>query len=116
MSRIQSIRCPDHRCSRDKSIVITADALERATRLLARQGRDGLWRDFDTPAGEASQWPPAFIGTALPLGADTTEALEKAADTLVDAQNPDGGWGYNEDVPSDADSTAWVMRFDPPRP
>jgi squalene-hopene/tetraprenyl-beta-curcumene cyclase len=96
----------------DKSIVFRADALERATRfLLARQGHDGLWRDFHTPAGEASQWPSGFIGTALPLGADTTEALDRAADTLVDTQNPDGGWGYNEDVPTDADSTAWVMRF-----
>jgi squalene-hopene/tetraprenyl-beta-curcumene cyclase len=93
-------------------IVITADALERATRfLLARQGRDGLWRDFDTPAGEASHWPSGFIGTAMPLSADTTEALERAADTLVETQHPDGGWGYNENVPTDADSTAWVLRL-----
>ncbi len=42
---------------------------------------------------------------------DTAEALERAADTLVSTQNPDGGWGYNEDVPTDADSTAWVLRF-----
>lgn len=90
----------------------TADAHERATRfLLARQGRDGLWRDFLTPAGEASQWPSGFIGTALPLTDDTKDALEKAADTLVAAQNTDGGWGYNEDVPTDADSTAWVLRL-----
>ena len=96
----------------DRSIVSTADALERATRfLLARQDRDGLWRDFDTPAGKASQWPSGFIGAALPLSDDTTDALERAADTLVAAQHLDGGWGYHEDVPTDADSTAWVMRF-----
>ena len=98
----------------DTSIAFTTDALERATRfLLARQGRDGLWRDFLTPAGKASQWPSGFIGTALPLTGDTTDALEKAADTLVATRHLDGGWGYNEDVPTDADSTAWVMRFLP---
>ena len=96
----------------DKSVVSTADALERGTRfLLARQDRDGLWRDFVTPAGKASQWPPGYIGAALPLNGDTADALERAADTLVAAQNLDGGWGYNEDVPTDADSTAWVLRF-----
>jgi squalene-hopene/tetraprenyl-beta-curcumene cyclase len=79
--------------------------------LLARQGRDGLWREFVTPAGEASQWPTGFIGTALPLTGDTADALETAADTLSASQNLDGGWGYNEDVPTDADSTAWVLRF-----
>ena len=96
----------------DTSIAFTTDARERATRfLLARQGRDGLWRDFLTPAGEASHWPTGFIGTALPLTGDTKDALEKTADTLVANQNADGGWGYNEDVPTDADSTAWVLRF-----
>jgi squalene cyclase len=90
----------------------TAEALERATRfLLERQGRDGLWRDFLTPAGEASHWPSGFIGAALPLTDDTADALVKAADTLVSTQNTDGGWGYNEHVPTDADSTAWVLRF-----
>jgi squalene-hopene/tetraprenyl-beta-curcumene cyclase len=96
----------------DPSIVSTADALERATRfLLASQDPDGLWRDFHTPAGTASQWPSGFIGTALPRSDDTADALERAADTLVATQHLDGGWGYHEDVPTDADSTAWVMRF-----
>ncbi len=96
----------------DKSVCATADAVERGVRfLLARQGYDGLWRDFVTPAGEASQWPTGFIGCALPLTDATADGLERAADTLVLAQNPDGGWGYNGEVPTDADSTAWVLRF-----
>jgi hypothetical protein len=87
-------------------------ALERGTDfLLGRQGPDGLWRDFVTPAGEASQWPTGFVGTALSVaGADTT-TLERAADTLIATQNDDGGWGYNETVPTDADSTACVLLF-----
>jgi squalene-hopene/tetraprenyl-beta-curcumene cyclase len=96
----------------DGSVDCTAGAVERGTRfLLARQGRDGLWRDFATPAGEASCWPTGYIGSAVPLTGSTADALDRAADTLIAAQNLDGGWGYNENVPTDADSTAWVLRF-----
>lgn len=84
--------------------------LERGTRfLLARQGNDGLWRDFHTPAGEASEWPTGFVGAALRGAGAESSPLERAADALVGRQNADGGWGYNEDVPSDADSTACVL-------
>lgn len=85
-------------------------ALESGMRfLLAKQGRDGLWRDFLTPAGEASQWPTGFIAAALHLGGGEASALERAAATLVATQHVDGGWGYSENVPTDADSTACVM-------
>lgn len=87
-------------------------ALERGTRfLLAMQGGDGLWRDFLTPAGEASEWPTAFVAAALHAAGAEARALERAAGSLVANQNDDGGWGYNEDVPSDADSTACVLLF-----
>jgi squalene cyclase len=87
-------------------------AVERGVRfLLAHQGRDGLWRDFDTPAGEASLWPTGFIGTVLQSAAIGRDALGRGARALVATQNDDGGWGYNEEVPSDADSTAWALLF-----
>jgi squalene-hopene/tetraprenyl-beta-curcumene cyclase len=89
-------------------------ALERAVAfLLARQGADGLWRDFDTPAGEASEWPTGFVGAALALAGTAADrsALDRAADALLAAQNSDGGWGYHEGVPTDADSTACVLLF-----
>jgi squalene-hopene/tetraprenyl-beta-curcumene cyclase len=87
-------------------------ALERGTQfVLARQSPDGLWRDFLTPAGEASDWPTGFIATALHLVGAEPGALERAADRLVSDQHADGGWGYNENVPSDADSTAYVLLF-----
>jgi squalene cyclase len=92
--------------------LVASEALERGAQfLLANQGRDGLWRDFDTPAGEASLWPTSFIATALHSAAIGQGALERAADALATRQNADGGWGYNEDVPSDADSTAWTLLF-----
>jgi len=79
--------------------------------LLAKQSADGLWRDFDTPAGEASYWPTGFVGTALHTAGVGDESLGPAAEALVASQNDDGGWGYNEDVPTDSDSTAWVLMF-----
>lgn len=92
--------------------VARAGALQRGVEfLLARQGTDGFWRDFLTPAGEASEWPTAFIGSVLQRADEQTSALERAAAALVASQRSDGGWGYNENVPSDADSTAWALRF-----
>ena len=79
--------------------------------LLAGQGGDGLWRDFLTPAGEASTWPSAYIGNALQLVGADRGAVERAADALALCQQPDGGWGYNEGTPSDADSTSWAVLF-----
>jgi squalene cyclase len=87
-------------------------ALERGTRfLLASQGRDGLWRDFHTPAGQASEWPTGYIASALLAAGGAPRALERAAAALIARQNEDGGWGYNERTPSDADSTACVLLF-----
>jgi squalene-hopene/tetraprenyl-beta-curcumene cyclase len=87
-------------------------AVERGMRfVLAKQGRDGLWRDFLTPAGEASEWLTGVIATALQIAAAEAGALDRAAEGLVLRQHADGGWGYNEDVPSDADSTACALLF-----
>jgi squalene-hopene/tetraprenyl-beta-curcumene cyclase len=90
----------------------TDTTLQRGIRfLLAGQGGDGLWRDFLTPAGEASQWPTGFIASALHLADAPATPLLRAADALVTQQNEDGGWGYNETVPTDADSTACALLF-----
>lgn len=79
--------------------------------LLTGQGIDGMWHDFRTPAGEATTWTTAYIGDALQLASADRDALERAADALVVRQHVDGGWGYNEKTPSDADATAWSMLF-----
>jgi squalene cyclase len=90
------------------------DVAERAARsgvdfLLDNQGNDGMWRDFITPAGEASCWPTGVALTALrAVGADHAR-LARATGALVARQRSDGGWGYNEQTPSDADSTSWVL-------
>lgn len=77
--------------------------------LLDRQGADGLWRDFETLAGEASDWPTGFIGTQLYDAGVRGAPIDRAVEALVRRQHPDGGWGYHRGVPTDADSTAWVL-------
>jgi squalene-hopene/tetraprenyl-beta-curcumene cyclase/sporulenol synthase len=90
----------------------SAPAVSRAIDfLLARQGSDGLWREFHTLAGEGADWPTGFIGGALVSAGAERGSLRRAADTLAATQHDDGGWGYHAGVPSDADSTAWVLLF-----
>lgn len=79
--------------------------------LFARRGENGLWRDFLTPAGEASTWPSAYVGAALRLAGVDRDAVQRTADAIALCQKPDGGWGYNEGTPSDADSTSWAVLF-----
>lgn len=86
--------------------------LQRAMEfVLARQGSDGLWRDFLTLAGEGADWPTGFVGEQLATAEAPLEPLERAANQLVRTQHDDGGWGYHAGVPTDADSTAWVLLF-----
>ena len=77
--------------------------------LLQRQHRDGLWRDFRTLAGEGAEWPTGYVASCLAPIEGTAEALRRARAKLVDGQLQDGGWSYNESVPADVDSTAFVL-------
>jgi len=93
---------------------MTSDALRRARDfLLARQAADGFWRDYALPPGQSSSWVTAVTGFALGssgAGPVTLGAVSRAADALGAACRPTG-WGYNEVVASDADSSAWALRL-----
>ncbi|WP_134724319.1 prenyltransferase/squalene oxidase repeat-containing protein [Paracoccus luteus] len=95
--------------------------LENATRraadlLVARQNADGSWTDWSLPPGPSSEWTTAYVGhclsrTAAPLRRDLARPMARAAAWLQRHRFPDGGWGYNPAVPSDADSTALAILF-----
>jgi hypothetical protein len=38
-------------------------------------------------------------------------SIKKAKEVLIKLQRKDGGWAYNESVPSDPDSTLRVLQF-----
>ena len=85
-------------------------AVRRGVDFLSKeQDDDGMWRDFMTPAGKASSWVTGFVLSAAAAAALDHTSIARAARVLIERQTPDGGWGYNEDTPSDADSTAWVV-------
>jgi len=75
----------------------------------SKQDNDGLWRDFDTLAGSGSEWITGFVSYAVSIHADQTEMVLSAVKSLLSRQRDNGGWSYNESVPSDCDSTAWVL-------
>ena len=79
--------------------------------LQSQQERDGTWREFVTLAGEGVDWPTGFVAMQLAEAGADAAVLDRAADALASTQRDDGGWGYHSCVPTDADSTAWVMLF-----
>ena len=81
--------------------------------LLSRQSEAGLWSDFQLAPGLSDEWITGYVGDRLAGVPGTEAALNRAWSALVDRQAERGGrgWGYNVDVPQDADSTAWVLRL-----
>jgi hypothetical protein len=82
--------------------------------LLALQARDGSWTDWALPPGSSSVWTTAYVGWHLhllpgPLRWPAAQAASHAARWLRERQFDDSGWGYNEAVGSDADSTAFAI-------
>lgn len=84
--------------------------------ILAQQSTDGFWTDWDLPPGSSSIWTTAYVGYKLKylpekLRGKTTYSLASAANWLLCSQFAGGGWGYNESVGIDADSTSLSILF-----
>lgn len=90
-------------------------AIAAATRfLLAGQAADGAFYDWELPPGPSGAWSTAYVAARLrqvpfTLDAGTALALRGAADWLLGHRCADGGWSYNDQVGSDADSTAHAL-------
>jgi squalene cyclase len=82
----------------------------RALRYLCNhQAADGLWRDFRTLAGASSDWVSGFVAYAIASTNWEHPCVLAACKALLYRQRPNGGWSYNRSVPTDCDSTAWVL-------
>jgi squalene cyclase len=82
--------------------------------VLGLQAGDGCWTDWELPPGSSSTWTTAYVGYQLrSLPADdrvrAADPIRLAARWLLGKQFAEGGWGYNEAVEADADSTAFAI-------
>jgi squalene cyclase len=98
----------------EDALAVDASIIAARDYVLARQTRDGSWTDWALPPGSSSTWTSAYVGWHLnrlpdPLRADVSQALARSARWLRERQFSDGGWGYNEAVGSDADSTSFSI-------
>jgi squalene cyclase len=100
MDRVTAV---DSQVSIDSAIAAAASYLSDA------RSADRLWRDFRTLAGESSDWVSGFVAFALGSAGLLRDAVRDTTHALLRLQRPSGGWAYNEKVPPDADSTAWVL-------
>jgi hypothetical protein len=84
--------------------------------ILGAQRADGAWQDFDIPRiGRSDAWVTAHVGYQLSDvpeefgSAQQKESLGRAAKFMTSAWRD--GWGYNDNSPVDADSTAHGSLF-----
>jgi hypothetical protein len=81
--------------------------------LLRQRNQHGWWTDFDTLAGPSTEWTSAFVALAL-AQTSQPEARAVAQATWMSLRRHrwwSAGWGFNTSVPSDADTTIWVLRL-----
>ncbi len=77
---------------------------------------DGSWADCQLPPGWSDAWVTAYVGYKLRhvpgrLRKRTADSTLSASKWLLRNEYPDGGWGYNMEAGSDADSTAYALLF-----
>ena len=68
-----------------------------------------MWHDFATLAGESSDWVSGFVAFSVGTTGALHSTVHDVLGALLRRQRRSGGWAYNERVPPDCDSTAWVL-------
>ena len=84
--------------------------------LLRTQDTSGCWYDFDLDVGPSTSWTTALVLLNLKRAANfshchlSPSAVNRACVFLASTQRPETfGWGYNESVRADCDSTSLAI-------
>lgn len=88
-------------------------AMARGTAfLLAQRSSDGFWRDFRHVNEGSDEWTSAYVAAALArTGAGEARHAARETWNLLARSRARPGWGYNRQIPVDADSTLWTLRL-----
>ena len=84
-------------------------ALKRGLAWLKSIASDDHWLGFPTLAGRSDTWVTGFVVSHIAPMVPRSRIVTRARHFLIERQQTGGGWGYNPDVPADADSTAWCL-------
>jgi len=90
------------------------EAIKKARKFIfANRDSSGLWRDFESRThGESVDWVSSYVGLCLLESGIPASDLELTANSILKRQNEEYyGWGYNEKIVPDADSTAFSILF-----
>jgi len=84
--------------------------------LFGHQSESGCWTDWDLPPGRSSPWTTSYVGARLAelpgdVKASAGPALRAGARWLLEHERDGGGWGYDDRVACDGDSTAQAVLF-----
>jgi hypothetical protein len=79
--------------------------------LVSRQSSDGFWRDYNLPPGMSESWSTAWVGWCITQCGSTGSLVPYRAAVALRRCSRESGWGYNRNGSTDADSTAWTIRF-----
>lgn len=96
------------------SLTSLRGAVERGLEfLLARQDRDGAWRDFRIVGFKSDEWVSAYVALCLASFPHdgVRGAVSHALDFLREGWRVRGGLGYGRRTPIDSDSTAVGIRL-----
>ncbi len=86
------------------------ESVECGMEFMQKHCHEGVYsEDFGLRHGDSTGWATAYI--ARLMYQIDSEKSDSNPEVLFELQNSDGGWGYNNSVPSDADSTANALIF-----
>ena len=85
------------------------EAINKGIEYLLSLIENNRWRGFPTLAGESDVWVTGFVLTHICNLCEQKDVIKEAQNFLLASQYPSGGWSYSQQVPPDADSTAWCL-------
>ncbi len=85
------------------------EAIDKGMQYLLSLIESKRWRGFPTLAGESDVWVTGFVLTHIYNLCEQKDVIKEAQNFLLASQHPSGGWSYSQQVPADADSTAWCL-------
>lgn len=91
------------------SLTQLKSAIRKGVDRLKRHIKDKRWHGIPTLAGESDIWVTGFTLAHILDLTIHDPIVEEVQSYLISSRKSSGGWSYNEEVPCDADSTAWCL-------